>query len=892
MRSFTRFIVVLLLGAQPALSLSLHQRGTKGVLPGVYIVEFSRDDVTKETFYDSLVAGGVQVKHRMDLSFRFFKGVSFQIQGTGFNSSSSKSNDWTYDIRKNKNVQGLWPVQISERKMPDITGVSASPTAPRSLLKRQTGSERSFSPHVMTQIDKLRAEGITGKGFRVAVIDSGVDYTHPALGGCFGPGCLVDVGYDFVGDNFRPGVTPAIPDGDPMDNCFGHGTHVAGTVAAQLASNKYGFTGAAPGAKLSAYRVWNCISGTTDEIQLASFARAVEDGADIISYSNGFDSGWSSHLLAVVASRITQSGIPFVISAGNNGDSGLYSTISPSTGVAVTGAGAVSNTKIPVFLSRGSYTIGSDSTINNTALNFSFLMGQPAFSRNVTLPLWSATSANNACQALPDDTPDLSNRIVLLEFPTNSRETRCYPQDQGANIAAKGGRHLLFFERINSTIRDEIYVWATGIESIARVIPFQAMQWDVLLKQGSTITLTIPNINSTTTHLEEIENNLSGGYMTTFSSWGPTWELNPKPQLAAPGENILSTFPVAMGSYKVMSGTSMSAPLVAGAYALLGEVYGKIEAGRMRRILTTTSKPLAWFNGTAISDILAPVPQQGSGLIQVWNAAHTTAELSIDNISFNDTDHFISNRSFSITNTGSADAIFKLTHRKAATVYTLGQYPAGLLVASFPSPVVQEWADLKFSTESIKVPAGASMDITVTCTPPTNLNATLLPIYSGFITLSSTDTTLNLPYLGVVGSTRSTHVLQPGSVFLANFNSPAPAGSKYTIPRPDPANPPPIDEGNPSSTPSIAMVAVLGARILYVEVLKDDKVLGNLAGWPQFSLSRGSNRAWVNGLLADGTVLNEGAYRVRVRALRVFGDENKGDDWDIITSVEFSIAYS
>lgn len=83
----------------------------------------------------------------------------------------------------------------------------------------------------------------------------------------------------------------------------------------------------------------------------------------------------------------------------------------------------------------------------------------------------------------------------------------------------------------------------------------------------------------------------------------------------------------------------------------------------------------------------------------MWNAAHTSAELSIDSISFNDTDHFTGNHTFSIINTGSDDMVFELSHRKAVTMYTLGQYFRGLLVASFPNPIVQAWADIKFSAE-------------------------------------------------------------------------------------------------------------------------------------------------------------------------------------------------
>ena len=67
--------------------------------------------------------------------------------------------------------------------------------------------------------DKLWDSGFTGEGVSIAVIDTGVDYTHPDLGGCLGEGCKVIDGYDFVNN-----------DNDPMDD-QGHGTHVAATAA-------------------------------------------------------------------------------------------------------------------------------------------------------------------------------------------------------------------------------------------------------------------------------------------------------------------------------------------------------------------------------------------------------------------------------------------------------------------------------------------------------------------------------------------------------------------------------------------------------------------------------------------------------------------------------------
>lgn len=60
---------------------------------------------------------------------------------------------------------------------------------------------------------------------KIAIMDTGVDYEHPALGGCFGPGCKISFGHAFVGDD------GAYLDGpDPLTKCVagGHGTHVAG----------------------------------------------------------------------------------------------------------------------------------------------------------------------------------------------------------------------------------------------------------------------------------------------------------------------------------------------------------------------------------------------------------------------------------------------------------------------------------------------------------------------------------------------------------------------------------------------------------------------------------------------------------------------------------------
>lgn len=136
----------------------------------------------------------------------------------------------------------------------------------------------------MTGVDKLHALGYTGKGINIAIVDSGIDYTHPALGGCFGKGCKVSYGFDLVGDDFTP-MDYANADLDPFDGCIGHGTHVAGIIAAEEA--EYGVTGVAPGVTLGMFRAVGCAGFTDDDVLIAAFLMASNSHADVITASLG-----------------------------------------------------------------------------------------------------------------------------------------------------------------------------------------------------------------------------------------------------------------------------------------------------------------------------------------------------------------------------------------------------------------------------------------------------------------------------------------------------------------------------------------------------------------------------------------------------------------------------
>ena len=182
---------------------------------------------------------------------------------------------------------------------------------------RSVHPDAPVAAHLDHSVGQIHADdvweelGVRGEGVTVGIIDSGVDYTHPALGGGFGPGFRVVGGYDFVND-----------DPDPMDDA-GHGTHVAGIVAA----DGEGIRGVAPGARLVAYKVLGADGrGTTTDILRAIEATVDPNGdgdpsdrLDVVNVSLGSDFGTPDDPTALAVDHATQLGVTFVVSAGNAG---------------------------------------------------------------------------------------------------------------------------------------------------------------------------------------------------------------------------------------------------------------------------------------------------------------------------------------------------------------------------------------------------------------------------------------------------------------------------------------------------------------------------------------------------------------------------------------------
>ncbi|KAK8052291.1 subtilisin-like serine protease [Apiospora rasikravindrae] len=413
----------------------------------------------------------------------------------------------------------------------DRPHVSSSRTANPVVARDSAPLADTLSTHVETGIDRLHATGITGKGIRIAVVDSSFDTSVPGLSG-------TTVGYtqDLISGGSAVG-----------DNCSYHGTHVLGIVGAKGAPESsvgYGVNGAAYDATYELFRIQPCGADVaqTDDL-IAAFLQAGERGVDVITCSYGGDNAFPEEPWAVVATRLARNGTFVSLSNGN----------SPSGTGPFTGSGAVArNRDIGGKTSPLSFTPGS-------RVNF------PSTSLTVWSPKKNET-AEGSCHRVADDTApptDPSNAILLVE------RSQCWVDQDGVSLTASPRYNFTYVMRYMFATPDtspKPCPWFTdadaettqGIISISRA---SGLSMIAALTKSENVTVTLPaDTVAGRVSLTSINNTEAGGQLTYYSAWGPSLDGRARPTLIAPGHNILSTFPSYLGNWGVIGGTSMSTP--------------------------------------------------------------------------------------------------------------------------------------------------------------------------------------------------------------------------------------------------------------------------------------------------------------------------------------------
>ncbi|MBD2646196.1 S8 family peptidase [Nostoc foliaceum] len=204
----------------------------------------------------------------------------------------------------------------------------------------------------LVKAPEVWAQGYTGKGVVVAVVDTGVDYNHEDLRNNIwtnaneiaGNG-IDDDGNGYIDDNY--GWNFAEKNNNTLDK-NGHGTHVSGTIAGE--NNNYGVTGIAYNAKIMPVKVLND-SGSGSYNSISKGIRyAVDNGANVINLSLGGTS--SNRTLQSAIDYASSQGVIVVMAAGNDGDSSpdYPARYAYKSGIAV---GAVDqNNNMPDFSNR------------------------------------------------------------------------------------------------------------------------------------------------------------------------------------------------------------------------------------------------------------------------------------------------------------------------------------------------------------------------------------------------------------------------------------------------------------------------------------------------------------------------------------------------------------
>jgi hypothetical protein len=133
----------------------------------------------------------------------------------------------------------------------------------------------------------------------------------------------------------------------------------------------------------------------------------------------------------------------------------------------------------------------------------------------------------------------------------------------------------------------------------------------------------------------------------------------------------------------------------------------------LTNLLASTASPVLWYDGRRTGTVLAPVAQQGAGLIQVYDAAFTSTSVNASGVALNDTDHFVAGHAFTITNNSTQEANYELGHIPAATLYfSSGSYLADhdeFAPSSFPPELTSGAATLSFSSSTVHLAPGACM---------------------------------------------------------------------------------------------------------------------------------------------------------------------------------------
>ncbi|CAG8489517.1 3540_t:CDS:2 [Funneliformis mosseae] len=634
----------------------------------------------------------------------------------------------------------------------------------------------------------------------------------------------------------------------------------------------------APGATLGIYRVIDCSSSTTDDLIIKGLEKATADGMDVINMSLGGNfQAWGDTPLGIVLNDLALKGFVIVVSGSNAGDNGLFAAGNPDSTPNVITVGHVDNFQFFSFVLKPSNDPKKLIPYATTRISLRFPFTGPH-------PIVIANTTENEPEFDGCDpyNKSLNGKIALI------RRGDCDVRSKIENAADAGATAVMFYNTDDSlpgTIPSSIHFPSLSISKV------DAEYLKKQIRRNSSLTVSFPE-KVIVIPLED------AGKPSRSSSWGPTFDMDIKPEVMAPGGRIFSTYPRNLGSYATISGTSMAAAYASGSIALYmqatGLRRGTIDPIKLRELLTYTANPIYPDSKDENAKIPISVDKQGGGLIDIVGAIKAKALIKPSKLLLNDSAHFNGTQTIRIKNTGKKTTQFTFSHIPSVSVrgWFENQW-----VDTSSFVIEKRFAGVKFSNNSVIVRPGVTAKVKVIFTQPKNLPNDF-GIYSGYVTISDSaqHQTYSLPYLGLKGDLHSLPILSNDSYpFIER------ADDRERFDREDQIARFTLFKGNKrEDVPVFLYLLNFGSRLVKLELyhrgdFTQTGYLGLLELDPDFiNLDttaprnggtgdfRDTFKIWSSGAVSDinGNVIvvPNGQYQALLSVLRPFGDPNKQED--------------